>query len=85
VAALKNFRAVGGDVPAGIDTGYEMLLVGSVQEPIQACAGAVLMDESALDNVCEPAVRVVDVIVRFQPAPLPLASNTVNPNEYVVV
>lgn len=80
-AALKYFCAVGGVVPAGIVKGYEMpLIVGSVQEPTQAAVGAVLTVEAVVASMCEPAVKVVDVIVRFQPAPFPLLSLTVNTN-----
>jgi hypothetical protein len=77
-AALKYFCAA---VPAGIVNGYEMpLIVGSVQEPTQAACGTVLMVEAVVDSVCEPEVKGVDVIVRFQPAPLPVLSATVNTN-----
>src|SRR5438270_13007874 len=80
-AALKYFCAVGGVVPAGIVNGYEIpVIVGSVQEPTQAAVGAELMVEAVVASACEPAMKVVDVIVTFQPAPLPLLSLTVNAN-----
>ena len=80
-AALKYFCAVGAVVPAGIVNGYVMPVgVGSVQVPTQADVGAVLMVEAVVDSVCEPVVKVVDVIVSFQPAPLPVVSLTVTPN-----
>ena len=75
-AALKNFCAV---VLSTKGDEYETEFVGSVQEPTQAGVGVVLIFEAAVESVCEPVVKVVDVIVRFQPAPLPLLSTTVNP------
>ena len=86
-AALKNFTAVGAvGLPAGTPTGYPILLFGLVQCPpplIHTNVGAVLMLEAVVDNwLLELAVpvNVVDVIVRFQPAALPLGSLTVSPS-----
>src|SRR5467141_2482989 len=79
-AALKNFCAVGAVLAAGIVNGYEMPFVGSVQEPTQTFVGVVLMVEAVVDSECVPVVNAVDVIVRFQPAPIPLVSTSVNPN-----
>ena len=74
--ASKNFTAVGpGTVlPAGTLTGYVMMVLSStglVQLPLQTVVGAVWIVEAVVDKVCAPAVNVVDVIVSFQPAPLP--------------
>ena len=78
-AALKYFTAVGTGLPAGIVNGYLTVLSGlaTVQVPTQATVGAVLMVEAVVDSVCELAVKMVDAIVRFQPAPLPVVSLTV--------
>ena len=78
-AAVKNFTAVGSEAPAGIPTGYVMPLVGFVQLVLHTIVGAALMLEAVVDSECVPVVSVVDVIVRFHPAPLPLLSTTVNP------
>src|SRR5437588_11179617 len=78
-AALKNFTAVGAEAPAGTPTGYVIPLVGLVQLPLQTTAGAAVMFEAVADSECVPVVKVVDVMVRFEPAPLPLLSTTVNP------
>ena len=78
-AALKNFTGVGAEVPAGTPTGYVMPLVGFVQLVLHVNVGAALILEAAVDSECVPVVSVVDVIVRFHPAPLPLLSTTVNP------
>lgn len=77
-AALKNLTAVGAVVPAGTPTGYVMPLVGFVQLVLHENVGATLMFEAVVDNECVPVVSVVDVIVRFHPAPPPLLSTTVN-------
>ena len=79
-AASKNFTAVGGEAPAGTPTGYVMPLVGFVQLPLHTTIGTTLMLEAAVDSECVPVVSVVDVIVKFQPVPLPLVSTTVSPN-----
>ena len=82
-AALKNFTAAGAILPAGTPNGYVILLVGFVQvvPPKQATVGIAVMLEAVVDRECVPAVKVVEVIVRFQPAPFPLASVTVSPSE----
>jgi hypothetical protein len=80
-AALKNFTAVGAEVPAGTLTGYVTLLVGFVQLVLHVTLGVPLMLEAVFDNECVPVVSVVDVIVKFHPAPLPRVSTTVNPSE----
>ena len=87
IAALKNFTGVGAVVPAGTPTGYVMLLFGLVQWlPLlmHDTVGAALMLEAVVDNwlleLLVP-VNVVDVIVRFHPFALPLASVTVSPSE----
>ena len=83
-AAVKNFTAVGAVLPAGMVSGYVMLLVGFVaQLLIHITVGVVLMVEAVVDNVCVPALNVVDVMVRFQPAPLPPPGvfATVRPSE----
>ena len=81
-AASKNFTAV---APAGTVTGYPMALsFGPVQwlpAPLHTAVGGVMMLEAVLGSDCEPVVNTVDVIVRFQPAPEPLASCTVSPIE----
>lgn len=73
VAALKSFTAVGKVVPAGTFRGYVMLFVGWLQPPpVHAdTVGVVLTTEAEVESVWVPAVNVVDVIVKFQPLPLP--------------
>ena len=78
-AALKNLTAVGAEAPAGTPSGYVIPLFGFVQLVLHATVGAALMLEAVVDSECVPVVSVVDVIVRFQPVPLPLVSTTVNP------
>lgn len=79
-AALKYFSAVGIGLPAGIVNGYVIpVTVGRVQAPTHAAVGAVMV-EAVVDSVCVPVVKVVDVIVRFQPFPLPVVSLTVTPS-----
>jgi len=80
-AALKNFTAVGAVAAAGTPTGYVMPLFGLVQLVLHTTAGTALMLEAVVDSEFVPVVSVVDVMVKFQPAPLPLLSSTVNPNE----
>jgi|SRR6266487_3590887 len=81
VLALKYFCAAGAVVPAGIVNGYETpVVIGCTQVPLQADPGTELMVEAVVDSVCEPEVKVVDVIVNFQPAPLAVVSLTVTPN-----
>ena len=64
-AALKYFSAVGGVVPAGIVNGYEMpVVVGSVQEPTQAAAGAVLMVEALRRETRVEMIELLSTAVR---------------------
>ncbi len=83
--ASKNFTAVGALAPAGTPTGYVMALSsGFVQwppTPLHASVGDALRLEAVFDSDCEPVLNAVDVILRFQPAPEPLASLTVSPIE----
>src|SRR2546429_9585778 len=71
IAALKNFTAAGAGVPAGTIIGYEMLLVGFVVQELLHDVLTPVMFEAVVDNECAPDVNVVEVIVRFQPDPLP--------------
>jgi len=84
-AALKNFTAVGAVAAAGTPNGYVTPFVGFVQLAlvplIQDTVGATLMLEAEVDSECVPEMNVVEVIVRFQPAPPPLASVVVSPSE----
>ena len=82
-AASKSFTGVGAVDAAGTFRGYMTLFVGFVQvlPEVQAITGAALMIEAEVDSECVPVVNVVDVIVRFQPAPEPLASVTVSASE----
>ena len=85
-AALKNFTGVGAVVPAGTPVGYVPLLLGLVQWApplIHDTVGAVWILEALVASVFAGfvPVKVVEVIVRFQPAALPLASVTVSPSE----
>src|SRR5712691_12570171 len=77
VAALKNFTAVGAVPAAGTATGYVMAFVGLVQVVLATQAEVTpVRDEAVVASVCTgaPVVKVVDVIVRFQPLPEPVAS-----------
>ena len=82
-AASNNFTGVGAEAAAGTPKGYVMPFVGLVQVlPLtQDAVGAVLMFEAVVDNEWVPELNVVEVIVRFQPPPLPLASVSVSPSE----
>ena len=82
-AALKSFTGVGAVAAAGTPRGYVIPFVGLVQvlPLVQATVGAALMFEAVVDSECVPVVNVVEVIVRFQPPPFPLASVTVSPIE----
>src|SRR5947209_6934733 len=77
-AALNSFTGVGAVDAAGTARGYVTPFVGFVQvlPEVQVSVGTELMTEAEVDSECVPAVNVVDVIVRFQPAPEPLASAT---------
>jgi len=49
--ALKNFTAVGGELPAGTVIGYEMVLVGFTGQPLtHPTAGAELMVEAVVES-----------------------------------
>ena|SRR5690348_2041547 len=82
-AALNNFTGVGGVEAAGTLRGYVTLFVGFVQvlPEVQATVGVAAILEAEVDSECVPVVKVVDVIVIFQPAPEPLASITVSASE----
>jgi len=59
-----------------------MLLVGGVHvEFVTHDVLIPVMLEAVVDSECAPVVNVVDVIVKFQPPPLPLASITVSPSK----
>ena len=76
-AALKNFTAVGAVPAAGTATGYVMEFVGLVQVVLATQTSVTPVREEALvDSVCtgEPVVKVVEVMVKFQPFPEPVAS-----------
>jgi hypothetical protein len=79
-AALKNFTAVGAVPAAGTATGYVMTLVGLVQvDPATQVFVTPVRDEALLESVCTgaPVVKVVEVMVKFQPLPEPVASVSV--------
>src|SRR6266571_3460753 len=80
--ASQNFTAVGAEAPAGTPTGYVMALSSGLVQwlptPLHTNVGAVLMLEAVFDSERVPLVNAVDVILRFQPAPEPLASFTVS-------
>lgn len=79
-AALKNFTAVGAEPPAGTATGYVIAFVGSVQVVLaKQTAVTPVRDEALVASVCTGAlvVKVVEVMVKFQPLPEPVASITV--------
>ena len=83
-AAAKNFTAAGAEAAAGTTMGYVTPSIGFVQwppVPLHTTVGAALMLEAVFDRDCVPVVNAVDVIVRLQPAPEPLASCTVSPIE----
>jgi hypothetical protein len=76
-AASKNFTAVGAVPAAGTTTGYVMEFVGLVQVVLTTQADVTpVRDEAVVASVCTGAVvvKVVDVMVRFQPLPEPVAS-----------
>jgi len=76
-AALKNLTAVGAVVAAGIEIGGATLLLNELPEQVpvfvQAAARPVICD-AVVGRVLAPLVKVVEVIVRFQPAALPVRS-----------
>ena len=75
-AALKIFVAVGAVSPAGKEYTPGTLLVGVTQLRAgwQADAGWVFIVVALVGSLAEPLSNVVEVAVRFQPAPLPRAS-----------
>jgi hypothetical protein len=86
-AALKSFTAVGAVAPAGTVRGYVIELVGFVQvvPPAQLALTEVTCDADVDSELPPPVENVVDVMVTFQPAPDPLASDTVIGIVYVGV
>ena len=78
IAALNSFVAVGAVVAAGSVYGYATAFVASVHAApaSHAVVGAVVTVVDVVANVFAPAVKVVEVAVMFQPAPLPVASLT---------
>src|SRR5688572_10239565 len=79
-AAVKNLTAVGGVVPAGTLTGNPIAFVGAVQVATQELVTPVIVvaDVESVRTGGPAAVKVVEVTVRFQLAPLPVASITVS-------
>jgi hypothetical protein len=77
-AALKNFTAVGGVAAAGTATGYVTELVGLVHVPDAHEEVTLVSEEALVARVCVPVVNWVEVIVAFQPAPVPRVSVTLN-------
>ena len=80
-AEVKNSTAVGGAAPAGIVLGGGKLseFVGFVQVPVAHTAERCRIFEAPVGRVfgdAPPVENWVDVIVRFQPAPDPVASIT---------
>jgi hypothetical protein len=51
--------------------------VGFVQVPVAHAEVAPVSDEALVERLLAPLVNVVEVIVRFQPAPVPRVSCTV--------
>src|SRR4051812_1827583 len=78
-AELKNLTAVGAVEPAGTATGRVIAFVAAVHvEPAEQVDVSVVSEDALVASVREPVVKVVEVIVRFQPPPLPRASITVS-------
>src|SRR5437588_3833963 len=77
-AALKNFTAVGAVPAAGTATGYVIAFVGFVQVVLATQADVTPeRDEAVVASVFgvpPPVLNWVDVMVRFQPLPEPVAS-----------
>jgi hypothetical protein len=80
-AALKSFVAVGAVTAAGSVYGYATELVAVVHVTLasHATPGVDVTVVAAVESVCPPDVKVVDVAVMFQPAPDPVASPTSKP------
>ncbi len=80
-AELKNDTAVGAVSAAGTATGYVMVLVGLVQlDPPTQVFVTPVRDEALVESLCTgaPLVKVVDVMVKCQPLPEPVASMSVS-------
>ena len=80
-AEVKNLTAVGGAAPAGIVVGGGKLIefVGFVHVPVAHTAERFRIFEASVDSVfgdAPPVENWVEVTVRFQPAPEPVASIT---------
>jgi hypothetical protein len=76
--ALKNLTAAGAVVAAGTRTGYVVVAAVTVAEEqvlavVQVVVTPVIFDE-VVGIVLLPLVSVVEVIVRFHPAALPVRS-----------
>ena len=81
-AALKTLIAVGAVAAAGTVNGYVIEFVGLVQvPPAVQLLEAEAIEEAVVANVWVPFVNVVEVIVKFQPAPEPRRSFIVNGTE----
>jgi hypothetical protein len=86
--ALKNFTGLGAVVAAGTARFvFDTVFAGAVQvEPVAHAPETPAIVDAVVGNVCPwPSLNVVEVIVRFQPAPLPVASVTVTGSVYGVV
>jgi hypothetical protein len=70
LAALKSLTAVGALVPAGSVSAYAIEFVGKVHVPVAGDVDAAVIDVAGVDSLLVPAVKVVEVPVMFQPAPL---------------
>ena len=80
-AALNNLTAVGAVTAAGTVNGYEIAFVGFVHVPPETHElDTDATDDADVAKVCVPVANVVEVTVRFQPAPLPRASVMLNGN-----
>jgi hypothetical protein len=84
-AELKILTAVGGPEPAGTATGYVTALVGAVFVPAPFDTATPVRLDALAASVWVPAVNCVEVIVSFQPAPVPRVSCVVNAAVYVGV
>lgn len=56
-----------------------MVAVVHVAPPSQATVGVAVTVVADVESVCVPVVKVVEVAVRFQPVPEPVASPTSSP------
>lgn len=77
--ALKNFTAGGDGFPAGMAIEYAMVFAGSVHVLllVHDAIGTLRIEEEIFEPSPELEVNRVDVMVKFQPAPEPVASTTV--------